>query len=445
MSSLFERKIKKVTTPPNISKYLSDSDYFDATTNVEKIEQFHLDAIREISQRAYENNEFYKKKMDAAGVLPQDIKSLSDLVKLPLLTKDELRGKPYILLTCKKEDIALVQVSTGTSGGEEIYMMYTWNDYYLHDLAPRYPKLFPIEPEDVCLNALPYEMSAAGLAFHKTFIEGCEATVIPAGKGGAYSTPKKTLKMIKDLQPNVIITTPSWAMQLTEEAKEQNFDFQSLQLKSLWLTGEGCSPTFRERLEKIWRTTANFFYGSLECGVLGIECNDHDGYHLAQAHAIIEIIDPETEEVLEEGDIGEIVVTSTLRYDTPILRFRTGDLGYIDKTPCSCGVTLPKFYLRGRVQDQIRYKNTTLSPFYLEEFLMRQPEVGNWFQFVENPDKAEDLIYVRCELAKGVEPTEELAERLASKMEFSTGIPFSFEFVHQIPRPQGKTIRVVTE
>ena len=100
--------------------------------------------------------------------------------------------------------------------------------------------------------------------------------------------------------------------------------FNVLQLKSLWLTGEGVSPAFRERLEKIWRTTANFFYGSLECGVLGIECAEHDGYHLAQAHAIIEIIDPETEEVLEEGDIGEIVVTSTLRYDTPILRFRTG-------------------------------------------------------------------------------------------------------------------------
>ena len=89
---------------------------------------------------------------------------------------------------------------------------------------------------------------------------------------------------------------------------------------------------------------------------LELSVHDHDGYHLAQAHAILEIIDPETEEVLEEGDIGEIVVTSTLRYDTPILRFRTGDLGYMDKTPCSCGVTLPKFYLRGRVQDQILIK-----------------------------------------------------------------------------------------
>ncbi len=153
MSSLFEQKIKKVNKPSYISKYFNNNDFFDTTTNVLRIDQFHLDAVREISQRAYDHNEFYKNKMDEAGVHPRDIAGLSDLKKLPLLTKDELRGKPYILLTCKKEDIALVQVSTGTSGGEEIYMMYTWNDYYLNDLAPRYPELFPIDPEDVCLNA----------------------------------------------------------------------------------------------------------------------------------------------------------------------------------------------------------------------------------------------------------------------------------------------------
>ncbi len=445
MSSLFEKKLKKVRYPNVMMRYFNNNDYFDTKATTKKIEQFHLDSIREISKKAYKDNEFYRNKMDQAGIHPNQIKTLEDLQRLPLLTKDELRGKPYILLTCEKEDIALVQVSTGTTGGEEIYMMYTWNDYYLHDLAPRYPKLFPVDPGDVCLNGLPYEMSAAGLAFHKTFMEGCQATVIPAGKGGAYSTPKKTLKMIRDLQPNVVITSPSWAMLLAEEAEEQEFDLQSLQLKNLWLTGEGCSPAFRERLERIWGTTANFFYGSLECGVLGIECDDHDGYHLAQAHAIVEIIDPETGEVLEEGDIGEIVVTSTLRYDTPIIRFRTGDLGYIDKTPCSCGVTLPKFYLRGRVADQIRYKGTTLSPFYLEEFLMRQQEVGNWFEFVVNEDSDNEVIRVRCELANGVRPSKELAEQLSSKMEFSTGIPFTFEFVKQLPRPQGKTRRVVTE
>ncbi|MFD2214431.1 phenylacetate--CoA ligase family protein [Metabacillus endolithicus] len=444
MSSLFEKKIKKVRMPLTIKRFFNGTTHPDQMSQ-QQIDSYHLESLKHIVKNAYENNEFYRQKLDEVNMKPKDIKSVSDLSKLPFLTKDELRGKPYILLTVDKKEIALVQVSTGTTGGEEIYMMYTWNDYYLHDLAPRYPKLFEVDPGDVCLNALPYEMSAAGLAFHKTFMEGCEATVIPAGKGGAYSTPKKTLKMIKDLQPNVVITTPSWAMLLAEEAEEQQFDLKSLQLKKLWITGEGCSPAFRGRLEELWGATANFFYGSLECGVLGIECDSHDGYHLAQAHAIVEIVDPKTGEPLDEGEIGEIVVTSALRYDTPILRFRTGDIGYIESETCSCGVTMPKFYLRGRVVDQIKYNGTSLSPFYLEEFLMREPEIGNWFEFVLAKEEDNEAIHVRCELAEGVEASNHLADSLESKLEFASGIPFKLEFVDKLPRPQGKTVRVVYE
>src|SRR6185295_1510102 len=128
---------------------------------------------------------------------------------------------------------ALIQVSTGTTGGEEIYMMYTWDDYLLHDLAPRYSTLFPVGPGDVCLNALPYEMSTAGLAFHKTFMEGCQATVIPAGKGGAYSTPVKTIKLVSDLRPSVVVTSPSWAITLAEEAARSSFDLSGLRLKKM--------------------------------------------------------------------------------------------------------------------------------------------------------------------------------------------------------------------
>lgn len=443
MTSIFEEKLRKLKKPMPMSRHFASNTLHPDSMSPQKIQQYQLDSLKEILKRSYDQNEFYRAKMEEAGFSPKEFKKLEDIQKIPFLNKDELRGNPYILLTCDKEDVALVQVSTGTTGGEEIYMLYTWNDYYLHDLAPRYPKLFPIDPPDVCLNGLPYEMSAAGLAFHKTFMEGCNATVIPAGKGGAYSTPAKTLKMIKDLEPNVIITSPSWAIMLAEEAKKQDFDFTSLELKAVYLTGEGCSPAFRRRVEKIFGATANFFYGSLECGVLGIECDDHSGYHLTEAHVYMEIVDPTSGEVLEPGEIGEIVITSMLRYDAPILRFRTGDLGYIETDPCECGVTLPKFHLRGRVRDQIKYNGTSFSPFYLEEFLMSQPEVGNWYEFVIDPIEDNEEIHVRCELAEGVTPSTDLADELASKMEYSTGIPFSFEFVKELPRPTGKTIRVV--
>lgn len=409
-----------------------------------RLAEFQRESVGEVVSRAYERSLFYREKMDRAGVAPDDVRGPADLSRLPFTTKDELRGNPWALLACDREDVALIQVSTGTTGGEEIYIMNTWEDYYLYEMSAGYPTLVPVERGDIVLNALPYEMSTAGLAFHKTFMDGCRATVIPAGKGGAYSTPAKTVKMMRDLAPTVVITTPSWAITLAEEAAERSFSLPGLRLKKMWLTGEGCSPSFRERVEKTWGATANFYYGSLECGGVGIECDSHNGYHLVEAHVAVEIVDPKTGKVLDPGEIGEIVATCLLRYDAPILRYRTQDLGYIDPDPCPCGVALPRLFLRGRLVDHVVIRGISFSPIYLEEFLMRLPEVGNWFQFVVDP-AGSDRLKIRAELAPGVRPREGLADYLASKMEFGTGLPCQFEIVDRIPRPRGKTVRVVHE
>ncbi|TCL76908.1 phenylacetate-CoA ligase [Hydrogenispora ethanolica] len=439
MSSRFEKRLAKLARPPVLQKYFAVEGEFPETLPQARLREFQMESLREVIARAYERSAFYHDKMARAGVTPGDIHEFADLSRIPFTTKDELRGKPWALLACDKQDIALVQVSTGTTGGDEIYIMYSWEDFYLHDLAPGYPSLVPVEHGDICFNALPYEMSSAGLAFHKTFIESCGATVIPGGKGGAYSTPAKSVKMMRDLQPTILITTPSWAVYLAEAAEEAGLELKELPLKKMWLTGEGCSPAFRERIERIWGTVANFYYGSLECGCIGIECDVHQGYHTTQGHIYVEIVDPRTGQVLEPGEIGEIVVTCLLRYDTPLLRYRTQDLGYIDPEPCRCGVLMPRLFLRGRLVDQLEIRGTSFSPYYLEEFLMRLPEVGNWYQFVPGE---EDLL-IRCELAAGITPGPGLAESLASRMEYSTGVPCRFELVDSLPRPSGKTVRVI--
>ena len=443
MRASFEEKLRTLRNPPAIANYFSGEGQADAMPP-ETLARYQLESLKAVVQRAYDHSPFYREKMTRAGVSPDDLQQLSDVTRLPFLTKDELRGQPWLLLTCDKKDVALIQVSTGTTGGEEIYMTYTWNDYLLHDLSPRYTKLFPVGPGDVCLNALPYEMSTAGLAFHKTFMDGYQATVIPAGKGGAYSTPAKTIKMIRDLRPSIVVTSPSWSISLAEEAAKASFDLKSLGLKKMWLTGEGCSPAFRQRVEKIWGTTANYFYGSLECGQLGIECDAHDGYHLAQAHVLMEIVDPKTGRVLPPGEVGEIVVTALLRYDSPILRFRTGDLGSMRTDTCACGSTLTRFYMKGRAFDQLHFRGQPFSPFFVEEHLMRMPEVGNWFQFVM-PKSDSASIKIRCELAQGIKPSQELATTLANRMKLSTGLSFDIEIVDRMPRPTAKAVRVVRE
>jgi len=441
MEFLFEKRLRGTARVPLITRF---SQVEEDQVSPAILAGFQKESLREMVDRAYNHNSFYRQKMDRAGVKPGDVSDLSDLSSLPFTTKEELRGNPWLLLAGEKEDVSAISVSTGTTGGEEIYIMQTWRDHYLNEFSPGHPKLFNLKPGNICINALPYEMSSAGLAFHKVFMENQRATVVPVGKGGAYSPPGKTIKVMRDLQPTVLMTTPSYAITLAEAAAEISFDLNSLPLHKIWLTGEGCSPSFRERVEKIWATRANFHYGSLECGVLGMECDHHAGYHIPLGQVILEVVHPQTGKVLEPGEIGEIVATCLLRFDSPLIRYRTQDLGYLEPDPCSCGIIFPRFFLRGRLVDQITIRGIDFSPFYLEEFLMRQPEVGNWYHFVVKEDNNEQL-KIRTELADGVSPTPELAEKLASKMEFAIGIPCEFQFVAKLPRPGVKTVRVVHE
>ncbi len=445
MSSFYERRMTQIRKPYLVDRYFGNL-YSTSAENMplQKIQNYYKDALKEIVNQAYSKCDFYKKKMDDAGVSPANIKNISDISKLPFLTKDELRGNPWALLACDKKDVSIITVSTGTTGGEEIYIPSTWKDYILNDMTPRYPSLFPIDPGDICVDALPYEMSSAGLAFHKTFMDACLATVFAAGKGGAYSTPEKTIRTIRDLKPNILITTPSWAVTVAEAAEDIGFDLTSLKLKKMWLTGEGCSNSFRKRVEQIYGATANTYYGSLECGGIGIECDKHDGYHILQAHIMVEIVDPQTGTVLEPGEIGEIVVTSMLRFDAPLIRYRTRDLGYIEPAPCQCGVAAQRLFLRGRVVDQINLRGISFSPFYLEEFLMQFEEVGNWYQFVLKKNDP-NFFKVRAELAKGCKATAELADKIGSKMEFMTGVPCQVELVEKLQRTGQKAYRVVYE
>lgn len=441
MASVEEKAQRR--RPPLFVKYFGKKGVTVEDYSIEELREFQDEALRQLVARAYSRNPFYRKKMQDAGIKPQDIQGADQLYRMPTTTKDELREDPWILLACDRQEVSLIHVSTGTTGGKEIYLPWTWHDYYRNELTPAMSKLVDEGPGDIVLNALPYEMSSAGLAFHKVFIDGCGAAVIPAGKGGAYSSPEKTVRLMQDIPPTVVITTPSYAMTLAETAERLGFDLTTLSLRKMWLTGEGCSYAFRSRVEALWGTKANFYYGSLECGALGIECDSHAGYHIPMAHCYVEIVDPKTGQVLEPGEIGEIVVTNLLRRDTPLIRYRTQDLGYIETDPCRCGVRLPRLFLRGRMVDQIEIGGVSFSPFYIEEFLMRMPEVGHWYHFVVPRDGKELL--VRTELAPGYEPSAELADRLASQLEYHVGVPCRFEFVDQIPRPSGKTVRVIYE
>jgi len=440
MASRFEKLIQEASFPPFVERTFSKAITPDQMSR-SQIEAYQEEAIKEVVSHVYQNSPFYRDKLTQAGVQPEDIKTLKDFGKVPFTTKEDLRQDPWIRLACDKKELSLIHVSSGTTGGKEIYTPHTWKEYYLnHSII--YPRLTPVKREDIAFVALPYEMSQSGLNFHNLFITGHQAASVPVGKGGAYSTPEKTIKLMKNLKPNFIATSPSYAIHLAEAAEAASFDLTTLPLKRMFVAGEGCSNAFRKRLEKIWNTTVNFHYGATECGFIGRECDHHDGLHVTAAHVLVEIVDSETGKVLKPGEIGEVVVTCLLRFDTPLIRYRTQDLGYINPKLCKCGVSLPRLHLLGRAADHIVLKGKTYSPYALEEHLMRLPEIGNWYQFIVGHGDNEQLT-VLTEPALGLASTPELVHKCTTQLQALIGVPCEVQFVEKMDRPMIKARRVV--
>lgn len=407
--------------------------------NKSESEEYQQAALEELLCFVYENNEYYRQNIDAAG-FSQDLKfSQENFEKLRYTLKDDLSINKNLLLSVQEDKVAQVHTSTGTSGAENIYMKYTLFDLYGGDLIPSFGDLFKLKETDVVAIGLPYEMSSSAQSFHRVTQIGIGASVIPIGKGGAYSDPQKAIKLIKELNCNILITTPSYMYELYKAANEASIDIpKDINLDAIWLTGEGCSDAYRKRIENRWNTIAKFYYGSLEAGVLGIECDTKDGYHIPPSHVYVEIINPDTGKVLENGEVGEIVVTTLLREGTPLIRYRTQDLGYIEQETCECGSELLKLYLRGRKADQIHLNGEGYAPIYLEELLMQIPEVGDNYRL----DIYNDYIDVVIELNKETPYFEGVEEVISSKFEFNSGIPNKITVVDTIPYAGTKAKRV---
>ncbi|MCL2252919.1 MAG: AMP-binding protein [Lachnospiraceae bacterium] len=404
-----------------------------------KLKSYQKDALKNLLDYLYEKNSFYNGLLNQVGYNVEQEFTWDIFQRIPLFSKEMLRKKKDGLLCVPIEEILHVHTSTGTSGGESISIMYTINDLYGSDLYPQWGKLFYLNATDVVAVALPYEMSSAGQAFQRVAQIGYQAVVLPVGKGGAYSDPTKAIELMKEFKCTVLISSPSYVIELMKAAENCGFNMkEDILVEQIWLTGEGCSNKFRNRIESKWNADARFYYGSLECGALGIECGKKDGYHIPDSHVYLEIINPDTGETLEDGEIGEIVVTTLLKEGTPLVRYRTQDIGFIEHFRCECGIPLKKLYLRGRKIDQIIIDGKEYAPIYIEEMLMNIKEVGdNYFINVR-----EDMAEVVIELASNCIYRDGLEEIISSQLEYRCGMPNQIKIVDKIPC-DGKKVRRV--
>ncbi len=405
----------------------------------EEIEVYQLRAINATLRHVWNHNEYYHSKLAEAGFTEPKIDSLEQLASVPMLEKDPLRGDKEKILCVNPKEIGQVHLTSGTSG-KPIYTAYTLADQYVYDLLPKYLELFKEADDDVAAIALPYEFALPGLGFQRLFQFAFGTAVLSLGKGGYMAPVDKSLELMKEYQATVLTTTPSYAALLAEESENYGIKIgEDIPLKKIWLTGEGCSPAFRERLEKWWGCEVSFFYGSTECGVIGVECSNHQGYHVMEGHVKVEIIDPDTGEVLPYGRTGEIVVTTLLREGMPMVRYRTGDLGKLQPSQCDCGTKMDVLQLRGRIEHMLRIGKEDYSPFMIEHFLMEIPDVGLWYHFKLN----EGMLTIEAEKFRTNLSDEQLAKKIQKHMADRIGIDCEVVIRDDIPRTFGKATRVI--
>ncbi|MBI0581953.1 MAG: phenylacetate--CoA ligase, partial [Methanomassiliicoccales archaeon] len=334
--------------------------------HIEKLPKAQLDALqlkllKIQTRRMWEFSPFYHERMRSAGVMPDDIRTLHDVRKLPFMTKKDLRdGYPDKLMMRDRGDMLRYHASSGTTGKATI-VGYTKTDLenWSESLA-RAMTSFGLGKKDMIQVANTYGLFSGGLGFHYA-TEKIGATVIPASTGNT----DRQLELICDLGVTAMAATPSYLMYLGEVAEKKGIDIRKdTKLRYGLLGGEPWSDRMRDRIfEKMGVRGFNCFGASELSGPLFMECAEQDGIHFWGDLALLEIVDPDTGEPLEPGQKGEMVVTMLQKEAFPMMRYRMGDITSIMEEPCPCGRAHPRITrIQGRVDDMIIIRGINVFP-----------------------------------------------------------------------------------
>jgi len=405
--------------------------------------------VRQV-RNVYAHVPFYKKKMDNAGVKPEDIQSLEDIAKLPFTTKHELRDTyPYGLLAVPESHIVEVHTSSGTTG-TPVVDAYTRGDIEIWaEVMARTLAMAGAGSGDVIQNAYGYGLFTGGLGVHYG-ARKLGANVIPISAGNT----KRQLMVMKDFGTTILTCTPSYSLFLAEAADEEGIDFRKLKLKAGCLGAEPWSENMRREIEDELNIHAYDIYGLTEIIGPGVssECEEKNGLHINEDHFYPEIIDPQSGEVLPEGEKGELVFTTLTKEGTPVIRFRTRDITYLFRDKCSCGRTVIKMHrLLGRTDDMLIIRGVNVFPSQIEQVLMRIEETEPHYQIIVDRGKTHlDEIEVLVEVEESffsdeTRALERIREKISEEIKSELGISAHIKLVepHTIERSMGKAKRVI--
>ena len=417
------------------------------TMPLDQLQKLQSERLVEQVKFVYDNVKFYHDKMDEMGVRPEDINGIDDLHKLPFITKDDLRDQyPYGLLGVPLKDCVRIQSTSGTTG-RRVVAFYTQEDIDLwDDCCARAIVAAGGTKDDVCHVCYGYGLFTGGPGLnggsHKV---GC--LTLPMSSGNT----DRQIQFMTDLGSTILCCTPSYAANLGEAINERGLK-DKIKLKAGIFGAEPWTEQMRHNIEESLGIKAYDIYGLTEISGPGVsfECEEQAGMHIQEDHFIAEIINPETGEVLPEGEVGELVFTCITKKAFPLLRYRTRDLCYLTRKPCSCGRTHVRMHKpTGRSDDMMVVKGVNVWPSQIEAVLLNQGFQANYQIVVDrvgNNDKIEVQVELTPEMVE--DSTVTVAQREASVVQglkSMLGIKVDVKVVEPkaINRSEGKAVRVV--
>ena len=398
---------------------------------LEKIKALQDELLPAQVRYVWDNVEYYRKKMQAHGVTPDDIKSAADIHKLPFMAKDDLRiAYPYGLLAVPLKDCVRIQSTSGTTG-KRVVAFYTQDDIDIwEDCCARAICAAGGTNEDVCQVSYGYGLFTGG----------------PGLNGGSHKVG------FLDLSATIVCCTPSYAAYIAETLKEKGYKPEDIPLKAGIFGAEAWSEEMRRDIEKTLGIKAYDIYGLTEISGPGVsfECSEQHGMHINEDHFLAEIIDPKTGEVLPEGTQGELVFTSLDKKAFPLIRYRTRDICTLTREKCSCGrthvrMTKPK----GRSDDMLKIRGVNVFPSQIETVLINNGYAAN-YQILVGRVNNTDTFEVKVEMTPdmftdNVGEVQARRKVLEDGLRSMLGIKAKVTLVapKTITRSEGKAVRVI--
>ena len=396
----------------------------------------------------YHNVEYYRKKMQAVGLLPADIKGLEDITKLPFTTKDDLRDNyPFGLFAVPNSEIVRIHASSGTTGKATV-VGYTRYDLDIWaECVARCMSMAGITKNDVMQIAYGYGLFTGGLGAHYG-AEKIGATVVPMSTGNS----KKLTTMMVDFGATAIACTPSYLLHISEVLEAEGLR-DKIKLKAAICGAEPWTEKMHKEIEERLSIKAYDIYGLSEIMGPGVacDCEFHKGLHVCEDHFYPEILNPDTLMPVSDGELGELAFTTLTKEGIPLIRYRTKDLTSIDHSPCECGRTSARISrFKGRVDDMLIIRGVNVFPSQVEAALVELEEVTPHYMMIVDRQNNLDTLEIQVELnpkyyTDQIRVLEAMTKKIAHVIQQALGISAKIKIVEpmSIERSQGKAHHVI--